>query len=87
MKDNGCTQIHPARFLALPRAELRDYWGQVPRGKDDIQQHLPLQFWGVDGEDHCGDARSADGADAGYDGQQWGSERLAASTNSDPGVR
>ncbi len=49
MKDDGCTRLHPARFLALPRAEPRDYWGQVPRGKDDIQRHLPLQFWGVEG--------------------------------------
>jgi len=48
-EDDCATVLHPARFLPMPIVEPKDYWSQVPRNREVIYRHLPLQHFGIDG--------------------------------------
>jgi len=48
-EDDCATILHPARFLPLPIVEPKEYWSQVPRTREVIFRHLPLQHFGIEG--------------------------------------
>lgn len=45
-KDNGVDKLHPARWLRLPFANPKDYYGQVPVKFDHKYRGLNLEFSG-----------------------------------------
>jgi hypothetical protein len=48
MKDDGEMQLHPARFVSLPRVDPAKFWDQVPVGWSEVYRHVPLQHVGAE---------------------------------------
>lgn len=48
--DNGKTKLHQARFLRPPLCPPKDYYGQIPRKRNEIIRNFPMDHYGVQGQ-------------------------------------
>lgn len=47
-KDNGTTELHPARFSRMPTTSPKEWYHLVPLKRTPILRHLPLYYSGAD---------------------------------------
>jgi len=50
MTDDGVKRLHPARCSRLPLAPPKKYWKMMPKKRDEVHKHFPMEHYGVDGQ-------------------------------------
>jgi hypothetical protein len=48
--DDGVQKLHKARFCRMPLAQPKKYYKQVPKRRQEIFRHFPLEHYGADNQ-------------------------------------